>query len=265
MESTSDVPKPVKPRLRIGTIVGIPSPAVVEIAGRAGCDFVILDMEHSPASVRDIEELVRAADAVGITSLVRVPIPTPSLLLRLIDTGVGGVCIPHLTDVATIDLVADAISYPPNGHRGICRGSRSAGYGLRGIEELLAGADALTVMGLIEDLEAVEAIEDILSARRLDAILPGPADLQASLAAAGRSADDVPVVTRQVVAAAKTAGKAAGTYVSEAKEVARAIQGGASFVVFNMDSRVLFAAYRDAIATIDEQFVEEMPQAGDHE
>ncbi|MDR0843933.1 MAG: hypothetical protein LBN71_01835, partial [Tannerella sp.] len=37
-------------------------PALVEIAGYAGFDFVILDMEHGPVSLQQMQNLIRAAE-----------------------------------------------------------------------------------------------------------------------------------------------------------------------------------------------------------
>ena len=44
-----------------GIFVGLASPAVVEMCGHAGFDFVIIDNEHGPASIETTEHLIRAA------------------------------------------------------------------------------------------------------------------------------------------------------------------------------------------------------------
>ena len=45
----------------VGTFVGIPSPALVEMCGYAGFDFVIIDNEHGPQSLETTEHMIRAA------------------------------------------------------------------------------------------------------------------------------------------------------------------------------------------------------------
>src|SRR3989442_1058507 len=40
------------------------SPAVIELLGRCGFDFVILDMEHTAYSIALVEDLVRAAEEI---------------------------------------------------------------------------------------------------------------------------------------------------------------------------------------------------------
>ena len=49
-----------------GMFVGIASPAIVEMCGHAGFDFVILDNEHGPASIETTEHLIRAARCVNV-------------------------------------------------------------------------------------------------------------------------------------------------------------------------------------------------------
>ena len=54
------------------SVVGAPvehariDPDNTEIVGRAGYDFVIIDMEHSPLGIIEATEHIRAADATGI-------------------------------------------------------------------------------------------------------------------------------------------------------------------------------------------------------
>ncbi|MEM2735578.1 MAG: hypothetical protein QXV45_04785, partial [Candidatus Bathyarchaeia archaeon] len=68
---------PVKEKLRsgeavIGAFCNIPSPAAIEILGLLGFDFAIIDAEHGIPDLETVEHMVRAAEAVGITPLVRI-------------------------------------------------------------------------------------------------------------------------------------------------------------------------------------------------
>ena len=67
-----------KKRLHAGEVVFGPfmktgDPAYVEIAGYAGFDFVILDMEHGPVSYENLQNLIRAAIIAGVAPIVRTP------------------------------------------------------------------------------------------------------------------------------------------------------------------------------------------------
>ena len=71
----------------IGPIIGFTSPQLVEIAGRAGFDFVFIDCEHGAIGLDECENLVRAADVVGLSTIVRVPENNPQQILRYLDLG----------------------------------------------------------------------------------------------------------------------------------------------------------------------------------
>src|SRR5258708_29762592 len=71
-------------------------PDVVELAAVSGFDFVIIDAEHSSTGFGDIEHCLRAADASGITALVRVGGVDSSAILRALEAGAHGVVVPHI-------------------------------------------------------------------------------------------------------------------------------------------------------------------------
>ena len=48
-------------------------PAIVESAGYAGYDFVLLDMEHGTTTFQTLPNLIRAANVAGVMPVVRVP------------------------------------------------------------------------------------------------------------------------------------------------------------------------------------------------
>ncbi|MCX6550300.1 MAG: hypothetical protein NTY02_04700 [Acidobacteria bacterium] len=57
-----------------------PSPELVEFLGYLGYDCVFLDAEHGGLSIERAQEMVRAADASGIPTLVRVPRHEPDVI-----------------------------------------------------------------------------------------------------------------------------------------------------------------------------------------
>src|SRR4051812_7940079 len=70
-----------------GMFCFIPSEAIVDIAAYAGFDYLIFDPEHASYDVAMIERLVRATEAAGIASVVRLSHPDPYLIARVLDTG----------------------------------------------------------------------------------------------------------------------------------------------------------------------------------
>jgi len=96
---------PFKLRLRrrdvmFGCFVGQPSPAIAEMVGYAGFDYVIVDLEHGPTGLETLENMLRAAQAAGAASLVRLPSPAQADILRVLDAGADGILVPHVESAA---------------------------------------------------------------------------------------------------------------------------------------------------------------------
>ena len=79
-----------------GYICNIPAASISEIAGQANLDFIVIDCEHGPMNEETAENMIRAAEVVGITPLVRVPSNEPHIILRYMDRGAAGVIVPHI-------------------------------------------------------------------------------------------------------------------------------------------------------------------------
>src|SRR3989442_9143346 len=116
--------------LALGTYTGgIADPQIVEIIGHAGFDAAFIDMEHTSFDLRDIQLMVMAAERVGITPIVRTPGFDPAFILRLLDQGVQGIQVPHVSDPQTAREAVKAVRYPPEGDRGIAAGSPAPHFG----------------------------------------------------------------------------------------------------------------------------------------
>ena len=49
----------------IGSWVTIPHPSVAEIMAKAGFDWLVVDMEHSPINISEAEEMIRVIQLCG--------------------------------------------------------------------------------------------------------------------------------------------------------------------------------------------------------
>ena len=171
-----------------------PWPAVAEIAGAAGAQGVLVDLEHVSYGIGDAEAIIRAADAAGISAIVRPPRIDESIVSRLLDAGAHGIIFPRVDTRADAERAVACTRYPPRGQRGWggahTRYARwQGGYardhladcGLSGhgvySPEYVAQADAhqLTV-ALIETRRGVENVEEILDVEGFDAVIFGWGD-----------------------------------------------------------------------------------------
>ena len=116
-------------QLAIGGYVSLADPQVVEIIGLAGFDAAFIDMEHTGFELGLVGEMIRAADLVGVTSIVRVPDNDAKLILRILDMGAEGIIIPHVDGVEGAKQAVAAVRYAPLGDRGGAAGTRAARYG----------------------------------------------------------------------------------------------------------------------------------------
>ena len=160
----------------------LPCAAQLEAAGHAGFDLVLLDTEHGPADALALEEHLRAAAAVGIAALVRVPALDPAAILGALDAGADGVVVPHVLDAAGAEAAVAAAHYPPRGRRGLALSTRAGRYGAAALEDhLRRAAEETCVIVQIEDRSAVEAADAILAVPGVSGVLIGATDLAMSL------------------------------------------------------------------------------------
>ena len=176
--------------IAIGTYVGgIADPQIVEIIGHAGFDAAFIDMEHTSFDLRDVQLMVMAAERVGVTPIVRPPGFDPAFLLRLLDMGVQGLQIPHISDANAARAVVQAVRYPPIGERGIAGATRASNFGaIPLVEHMKQSNDEITIAIMIEDMPALEQIDEIAQVEGIDIVAIGPSDMSRALGVAG-SAD----------------------------------------------------------------------------
>lgn len=168
--------------LAIVSHVGFADPAVVEIIAMAGFDGAFIDMEHTVFDLQLIGEMIRVADLMGITPLVRVPDNDAKLILRLLDMGAQGIQVPHVQGIEGARRAVAAVRYPPLGERGAAGSTRAAGYGsISWREHVRTSNEEILLTVMTEDLKGINDIEAIAGLDGVDLISLGPTDLSAAL------------------------------------------------------------------------------------
>ena len=180
-------PNLLKQKLRrgervFGLFCSIPAPASVELAGAAGYDFVIIDTEHTLINPETLENMLRTAEAAGITPLVRVSSAgaDPKEILRALDGGAQGIVAPCVESAAAMRHIVAACKYHPHGVRSLNAG-RPGAFGKNSLAEYVVRAnEEIMVVPMIESLAGVENIAAILDVPGVDLVLEGAADLSQS-------------------------------------------------------------------------------------
>ncbi|GHE89653.1 aldolase [Amycolatopsis deserti] len=230
----------------LGGLLRLPSETLVEMAGVAGLDFVVLDCEHGPADLVPLQQHVVAAQAHGLGVLVRVGAAEPALVLRVLDLGADGIIVPHVDTAEQARAVVAAAHYPPLGERGFATYSRAGRFGARSVAEHLArSAETTLVVPMIETPVACAAAGEILSVPGVDAVLVGPADLSVAMGLTTGAADPrVAQAMSEVAAAAERAAKPMVSIVGSAEQATAAPPGA---VIYNL-AHVLLHTLRDLAA-----------------
>jgi 2-keto-3-deoxy-L-rhamnonate aldolase RhmA len=240
--------------MTFGSFVFSPDPAVVEILAHAGYHFAIVDLEHAALGVADAVAHIRAGAAAGIAVLVRVEGPQSRYIVQLLDAGAAGIVLPHFgRDRAASEAAVRAMRYAPAGNRPTCTGTRAASYGLADFAAYAAASDAqILAVGLIEDAEVLLDLPALLAACPLDLVMPGAADLSASLGMPGAMTHDlVRGAIGKVLACGRAAGVPVAVYARHSADLEPWRAPPPNAVVLSIDHRVLANAYRGLREAVD--------------
>ncbi len=169
-----------------GAIVSRFAPDIVEIFGAIGFDFVMIDCEHGPMNLDQVEHMVRAAESFDITPITRIPNHEESTILRYLDRGVQGIIVPHINTKEDAESVAQSAHYYPDGRRGMAGSGRAHDYGMGGADSTLFVNSQVLVVPMCEETEAVDNLDAILSVSGIDVVHVAASDLGQSMGNPGR-------------------------------------------------------------------------------
>jgi 4-hydroxy-2-oxoheptanedioate aldolase len=196
-----------------GLSVMIPSPQMVESAAGMGFDWVLIDCEHGTIALETMEIMVMAAEAAGMTPIVRPRTNSASDILQAMDRGAQGVQIPHVNTAEQARAAVAAVKFHPQGQRSLAVGTRASGYGFSGsMGGFVEEANRSTLVCIqIEDAEALPNLDEILTVEGVDVFFIGPSDLSQSMGYPGNPkappvAKAIDDALAKIVAAGKTPG-----------------------------------------------------------
>jgi len=232
-----------------GVLITFHSPELIELYGRLGFQWLLLDAEHTPLSPGICRELTRAAELVGMPCVVRVPEIRASMIEAFLDVGVSGILASGVESASDVRALIAAVKFAPLGSRGSAPISRAARFGLVPPAEHMARANELTmVAALIESRRALEELDSILAIQELDYVAIGPNDLGLSLGIAGGASH--PQVSALVDAAQrsfKISGKRQLAVAVDAPAAQRAVADGATLIAVP-DASLIASAGQDFLS-----------------
>lgn len=234
-----------------GTILNLGSSLTAEIAGKAGFDWVLIDIEHGMGGRQELLGQLQAIESTRAAPLVRIAWNDPVLFKRVLDLGPSGVMVPYIRTAEEARRAVSAMRYPPGGLRGVARMNRACDFG-PGFEEYFEAANSqlLTVVQ-IETKEALQSVGEISNVDGVDVLFVGPLDLSISLGLVGQL--DHPHIKSalfRVVDACRQSGKAAGILVSNEEELDQVRATGFTFVGMSSDGGAVVRGMRELAAVL---------------
>ena len=211
-------------------------PAFIEIAGYAGFDFVILDMEHGPAGFPELQNLIRAALLADVIPIVRTPGLAEESISKPLDLGALGVQVPQVTSGEMAKACIEAARFFPQGNRGVCRFVRAADYSSLPREEYFRKANESLVIIQLEGKEAMMDVDNILKIEGIDIVFIGPYDLSQSLGLPGQvNHPEVIEAMNNIVERARSAGKVVGTFTDTPQAAEMWKKAGVQYLSYSVD------------------------------
>jgi len=227
----------------------IPDPLTAEALGRAGFDWVLIDMQHGCMDYETALAMIRAIDLTPAIPVVRVPWNDPGVIGRLLDAGALGVVVPMIQTREDAKRAVEACLYPPAGRRsfGPVRVGMRDGPGY-----FMEANERVAVIPMIETPEALANVNEIATVPGVDALFVGPFDLSIALGLPPGDNDGHPAfddAIRAVSAAARDA-KIATAVLSNAKVAPLRIEQGFLMISTSTDIATLTAAARGELEAV---------------
>lgn len=228
----------------LATFLLIPRLEVVEMLGLAGFDAVVIDLEHGPISLPNVQDLAAAAQGAGMYAVARVGGNSEAEIGRVLDAGVDGILVPHVASTAEATQVVKAGRFPPIGERSINPYVRGNVYGADTNGSYIMADETIAIMAMLEGVDDLDKVSAICDVEGLDGVFIGPVDLAASLGLAGEAEHPkVTALVGDVIERVSAAKHGIGVYAPTPERAAEWFRRGASLVAMSADSAMASRAF----------------------
>ncbi len=226
----------------IGTWLQLPSSDVAEIMGKAGYDWVAVDLEHGLFSNHKLPDVFRAIECGGAVPMVRLAHCHPKDIKHALDAGAKGLIFPMIEDAQQLENAISWAHYPPRGARGVGY-SRANLYGKNFDDYIHNRSGEILIVAMIEHMNAVTNLDDILKVVGLDSIMVGPYDLSGSMNLTGQFDHPVFLDTMdEIFQKTKVNNVPMGLHIVQPDQqlLNNKIQAGYQFIAYGIDAVFLY-------------------------
>jgi len=211
-----------------------------EIMATAGYDWLLIDGEHTPNTIRTILDQLRAVEPYPAAPVVRPVSKAPELIKQLLDIGARTLMVPMIETAEQASALVAATRYAPTGFRGVAIGSIRADRWGMVADYGATAADSLCLIAQIESQIGVDNAEAIVNTDGIDAIFVGPNDLSTNMGHLGdQDSVDVQTAINHVLSVAHDAGKPVGIIALDATSIRHYRDAGFDFIATGVDGLLL--------------------------
>jgi len=236
-----------------GCWLNLGSSLTAEIAGLAGFDWVLVDLEHGMGNEQDLIHQLQAIRATPAVPLVRVESHDKQRIHRALDSGAQGVMCPQISNQEEAKEAVSGWRYPPDGKRGVSFMVPTTQYGPNFTAYQQTADD--TILGIIqvETEEVLNHLDEIARLDGVDVLFVGPADLSMSLGIFRQY--DHPrfqEALKATVDAARKAGKVAGIILFDPDDYPTYREMGIRLIASGSDGDFVADGARKMVSKLDQ-------------
>lgn len=237
-----------------GCWINLGSPVSAEIIGRAGFDWVLIDLEHGAGDHGAMYLQLQVLHDTGSTSIVRTDELARNKVQRILDAGAGGIMFPQLQSSQEAQAAVQMMYYPPAGVRGMAKMVRATGFGVHADSYRKNLEHELLGIIQIETLQALGEIDAIAATAGVDVLFVGPSDLSLAMGIFGQIEHaHYQKAIRAVAEAAKKYGKTAGVLLQDIREYDMYQNLGYRFLACGADGFFVAKGARDLVKQLNEK------------
>ncbi len=234
-----------------GTFISFGHSVITEMIGRAGYDFVIIDMEHGAGNEKDLMHQLQALESSSTAAIVRVERSMRERVHRVLDMGAEGIMFPRLRNIEEVKQAIASLYYPPEGVRGVAKMVRASAYGADFKQYYELQKQQITGIIQIETVEILDCLDQVAEIDGVDVLFVGPMDLSMALGVFGQF--DHPLFVdaiEKTVRAAQRAGKCCGILLPDTELLPRWYEMGYRFFTGGGDMAFMNSGANTMVKTL---------------
>ena len=233
-------------------VIEFDSPGMGQILKAAGCQYALLDMEHSGFGYDQLKRMLRFYQAADLPVIVSTVGGDYDMIARALDMGADGIQPAKVGSAEEARAILDHVRYAPKGARGVALGIAHDRYRQRPAAPALRAANRDVVFfPKIETPEGIEDIEAIAALDGVDGIWIGHFDLSVSMGIPAKfDHPNFQAAMERAAAACKRHGKSLGRIYDDTGTGVSLYDLGFDFLCCSGDSWLLQRGLGDGISAL---------------